>query len=133
MHVPQALALAAVAAIMDVVPFVGILVATLTATFMALNVSAPTAAVVFVLYAIYHQVESHILIPQIYGNTLGLSFSVIVISVLVGTEMLGMVGALLALPVAAAIPSIAAFIHEWHDEEPEPAQTDTQPHGHLPP
>lgn len=119
--VPNSLALGALAAIMDIIPMIGILIATVAAVLMALTVNPGTALGVFIAYIFYHQLESHVIVPSIYGNTLGLSLSVIVVSILIGVELLGITGAMLALPVAAAIPSIIAYLHEWQDDRDSPA------------
>jgi hypothetical protein len=58
---------------------------------------------VLVLMLIYEQFESRVLIPRIYGRALRLPSSVILLSLLVGGVLLGIIGALLALPVAAAV------------------------------
>nr|MDQ2732131.1 AI-2E family transporter [Armatimonadota bacterium] len=62
--VPNSLALGALAAIMDVIPMIGILIATVAAVLMALTVTPGTAIFVFIAYLIYHQVESHIIVPS---------------------------------------------------------------------
>ena len=113
--VPGALALGALAAVADAIPLIGLLLALLPATLMALTVSPTKALIVAVAYLVYHQVENYFISPKVYGGTLGLSLTVIVISLLIGTELMGMMGALLALPVAAAIPSVLAYIQEWQD------------------
>lgn len=113
--VPNALALGALAAIADAIPLLGVLIALLPAALMALTVSPAKAGIVIVAYLVYHQAEDHFIAPRVYGRALGLSLSVIVISILVGVELMGMLGAVLALPVAAAIPSIIAFVQEWQE------------------
>ncbi len=123
--VPAALALGALAAIADAIPLIGLLIALVPAALLALTVSPSKAGIVVVAYLVYHQVEDHFIAPKVYGSALGLSLSVIVISILIGVEMMGMLGAVLALPVAAAIPSILAFIQEWQENN---AGAETEPH-----
>lgn len=113
--IPAALALGAWAAVADAIPLIGSLIALVPALLLAFTVSPGKAVAVTVAYLIYNQVESHVIGPKIYGNTLGLSLSVIVISLLIGVELMGMMGALLALPVAAAIPSVIAYIQDWQE------------------
>ena len=115
LHIPGALALGALAAIADAIPLIGILIALLPAAAIALTLSASKAWIVVIAYLVYHQLEDHIIAPKVYGSALGLSLSVIVISLLIGVELLGITGAVLALPVAAAIPSIIAYIQEWQE------------------
>lgn len=126
--VPAALALGALAAIADAIPLIGLLVALVPAALLALTVSPAKAGIVIVAYLVYHQVEDHFIAPKVYGAALGLSLSIIVISILIGVELMGMLGAVLALPVAAAIPSIIAFIQEWQETHSAP-ETEG---GHLP-
>ncbi len=123
--VPAALALGALAAIADAIPLIGLLVALVPAALLALTVSPSKAGIVVVAYLFYHQLEDHFIAPKVYGAALGLSLSIIVISILIGVELMGMLGAVLALPVAAAIPSVIAFIQEWQETHSAP---ETEPH-----
>jgi putative heme transporter len=59
--------------------------------------------VVFVLMLIYEEFESRVLVPMVYGRALRLPSSVIMFSLIAGATLLGIIGALLALPLAAAI------------------------------
>jgi predicted PurR-regulated permease PerM len=117
--IPNALALAVLAALTDAIPVVGFLLALVPAALIALTVSPLKAAIVVMAYIVYNQVESSLIAPRVYGNALGLSLSVIVISLLIGAELMGILGAVLALPVAAAIPSIAVYIREWQEGKEE--------------
>ncbi|CAN5512057.1 AI-2E family transporter [soil metagenome] len=105
-NVPQALFLALLAAIMDAVPLVGVFIATIPAVLLALTVSVPAAIVVLAAYVIYQQFENYVLAPRVYRGTLQISSFAVLLAVLIGSQLLGIVGALLALPVAAAIPVI---------------------------
>jgi len=126
--VPAALALGALAAIADAIPLIGLLIALVPAALLALTVSPAKAGIVIVAYLVYHQIEDHFIAPKVYGAALGLSLSIIVISLLIGVELMGMLGAVLALPVAAAIPSVIAFIQEWQETHGAPEAEA----GHLP-
>jgi putative heme transporter len=100
---PHALALAVFAAFADLIPFVGGALALLPAVAATLPRGVLPAVVVFVAILLYQQVEGHLLIPRIYGQTLRLSPLAVLVALLVGGELLGIVGALLALPLAAGI------------------------------
>ena len=123
--VPAALALGALAAIADAIPLIGLLIALVPAALLALTVSPSKAGIVVVAYLVYHQLEDHFIAPKVYGTALGLSLSIIVISFLIGIELMGMLGAILALPVAAAIPSIITYIQEWQESHSAP---ESEPH-----
>jgi predicted PurR-regulated permease PerM len=98
-----AVALAFVVAVLDVIPMIG---ATLGAVIVcaiafATDVKSGIAAVIF--YVVYQQVENYVIYPRVMGRTVDLPGAVIVIAALVGTALLGVVGALLAIPAAAAV------------------------------
>ena len=65
--------------------------------------SVPAGIVVLVFFVVYQQLENHFLQPVIYGRTVKLSPLAVLISVLVGAELAGILGALAAIPVAGAI------------------------------
>ena len=73
---------------------------------MALTVSSSTALIVLGLYAAYHLVENYLISPWAYGDRLKLSNVAVILAFAVGAELAGVIGALIALPVAAAYPSI---------------------------
>ncbi len=102
-RVPNALALACFAGLTDVIPYVGGLLATAPAVFATMAHGPGMALLVLAAMVLYQSFESRVLVPWIYGRVLRLPSAVVVIALLIGAELLGMVGALLALPVAAGI------------------------------
>jgi predicted PurR-regulated permease PerM len=100
---PNALAIAVFAGVADILPYVGPLFSVGAAVMAALSLSPAVIVVVLVLMLLYEQFESRLLIPRIYGRALRLPSSVILLSLLVGGVLMGIIGALLALPVAAAM------------------------------
>lgn len=114
LNVPQALFLAIVAAFADAIPIAGVLIATVPALLLAFSVSIPAAIIVLIAYLGYQQVENYIIVPRVYKNTLQISSFAVLVSVLIGGELLGITGVLLALPIAAAIPVIERI---WIGEE----------------
>jgi predicted PurR-regulated permease PerM len=106
LHVPAAMPLALLAAVCDVVPVIGIILATVPPVAIALSVSPGTALIVLALYALYHVLENYVIIPRVYGNRLRLSSLVVLVALIVGGELFGIAGALLALPLVAAYPII---------------------------
>ena len=101
--VPNALSLALFAALVDVIPFIGALLATAPAVLAALSQGAPVAIVVLVALFVYQEVENRVLIPRIYGRALRLAPITVVLALLAGGILLGVIGALLALPIAAGL------------------------------
>lgn len=101
--VPAALPLAVVAAFADLIPLIGGVLATAPSVLFALVVGPVQALIVLVAFVIYQQVESSLLAPRIYGKSLRLSPIAVTVAILVGGQLLGAIGALLALPMAAGI------------------------------
>ncbi|MFL5759632.1 MAG: AI-2E family transporter [Thermomicrobiales bacterium] len=104
--VPQPLFLALLAGILDAVPIVGVFIATIPAVLLALTVSIPVAVIVVVAYVLYQQVENYVIVPRVYRGTLQISSFAVLVAVIIGSELLGIIGALMALPIAAAIPVV---------------------------
>jgi len=125
--VPNALAFAVLAAIADIVPIIGALIAVLPPAAAALPHSSTQAGVVLITLMAYQQFEDRFLVPRVYGQTLNLPPIIVLIAVLAGAELLGIIGVLLALPFAAAARvGIDFFIEHRHfplvQPPPEPAK-----------
>jgi predicted PurR-regulated permease PerM len=102
-HVPNALAIAVLAGLGDILPYVGTFLACGPAVLAALSQSTTTAIIVLLVLTAYQEFESRIIVPQLYGKVLRLPAAVIMVSLLIGGKLLGIVGALLALPIAAGL------------------------------
>jgi predicted PurR-regulated permease PerM len=105
--VPYAWSLGVVAGILEVVPYVGGLITVVLASFSAATVGLPQVIGVIVLYGVLVFVESHVLAPLLYGRAVGLPPIVILLALLAGVELLGILGALLAVPLAVIVWAIA--------------------------
>jgi predicted PurR-regulated permease PerM len=101
--VPNAIALAVFAGVADVLPYIGGLLACGPAV-LAASANGPTSAIaVLAVLVLYQEFESRFIVPRVYGNVLRLPSSVVIIALLVGGTLLGILGALLALPIAAGV------------------------------
>jgi predicted PurR-regulated permease PerM len=103
LRVPNALALAVFAGLADLIPFVGTFLAVIPPSVAALQRGPIAAGIVLVALVAYQQIEGHLIIPRVYGQTMRLSPVAVMVALLIGGELLGLVGALLALPLAAGI------------------------------
>lgn len=106
LRVPAALLLAVLAGVCDFVPVLGFIVSALPAVLLALTVSTSTAIVVLFIYIGYHMTENYFIGPKVYGGQLRLSNLAVLLAFAVGAELFGIIGALLALPVAAMYPCV---------------------------
>lgn len=101
--IPNALVFAVFGGLADVLPYIGIFLTMGPVVAAALPFGPVIVLVVFVLMLAYEEFESRVLVPMVYGRELRLPPSVVLFSLIVGATLYGIVGALLALPVAAAI------------------------------
>jgi predicted PurR-regulated permease PerM len=103
MGVPFAIALGLVVGILDLIPLAGATIAAIIVGAVAFLHSIPAGIVVVAFFIVYQQVENHLLQPLVYGRTVQLSPLAVLISVLIGAELAGVLGALAAIPVAGAL------------------------------
>lgn len=117
-HVRAAVPLAALAFLCDVVPVLGIVLATVPAVLLALSVSPGAALAVLLLYAGYHLFEAYVLVPRLYGKKLRLSPLAVLLALVVGGALQGIVGAILILPFVAAYPVVEKYwLSEYLSDE----------------
>ena len=126
-QVPHALSLALFAGLADVIPFVGGLLAAGPAVLSALPRGLPVAAVVLGSLFVYMEFENRVLVPKVYGHVLRLSPAAVVLALLAGGTLLGVMGALLALPIAAGLQMILEELRvempgDDSDDRPERAR-----------
>ncbi|MGW4243092.1 AI-2E family transporter [Nocardia sp. NPDC004722] len=101
--VPYPLLLAVLVALLDLVPVVGSSLAGVIVALVALTVSVPVTIATVGFFIALRLLEDYALVPRIIGRTVRVPALVTVVSVLLGGALLGIVGALLAIPVAAAV------------------------------
>jgi predicted PurR-regulated permease PerM len=101
--VPYPLALAVIAAVLDLIPSIGATIAGIVVALVALSVS-PTALIVFVIVmVVYQQIENYVLQPTIIGKAARISGFTVLASVLVFGALFGLIGAIIGVPIAAGI------------------------------
>ncbi len=101
-----ALPLAIIAAFLEVVPVLGPIIAAIPAVLIALTVSPLLAALVAGLYLVVQEVEGHVLVPQVMKRAVGLNPILVILAISVGGRLLGLGGALLAVPIAVVVQLI---------------------------
>lgn len=97
--VPYALALAVIAGLFEVVPVIGPLLGTIPAVIVGFGVSPLTGVAVLVLYLILQQIENNIIVPKVMQKAVGFNPIVTIMALMIGSKLLGIVGALIAVPV----------------------------------
>ncbi|MBL0170982.1 MAG: AI-2E family transporter [Gemmatimonadaceae bacterium] len=103
LHVKGALAIAVLAGLADVLPYIGVLLVMGPALLATMSLGTAVSVTVAISIFVYQELESRILIPMVYARSLRLPSSVVLVALLTGGTLMGIAGALLALPVAAAL------------------------------
>ena len=107
---PYFYVIALIAAIGETIPIVGPIIGGVTAVAVAVATSPRLAVTVGIYFFILHQLESNILVPKIMERRVGVSPVAVLIALLVGGALLGLIGAILAIPTAAIL---AVFVEEF--------------------
>jgi predicted PurR-regulated permease PerM len=103
MGVPYFYVLALVAGVGEIIPVVGPLLAAIPAILVALTVSPALALGVAIFYVVQQQFENHVLVPKVMERQVGVSATIVIVALLLGGSLLGIVGAILAVPTAAIL------------------------------
>ncbi len=100
--IPYPVALAMLVAITDLLPLIGATIGAAIVTLVAFFVSVKVGLIAAVYYLAYQQIENYVIYPRVMKRSVDVSPVVTVIAVLIGGSLLGVLGALLAIPIAAA-------------------------------
>ena len=112
-----AIALGLLVAILDLIPLAGAtLAAIIASTVVFIETDWIRCVIVIVFFVAYQQFENHVVQPLVYGRTVQLSPLVVLCAVLVGAQLAGILGALLAIPVAGSLLAISREILQYREE-----------------
>jgi predicted PurR-regulated permease PerM len=104
MHVPYALLIGVAAGILNFIPYAGSIVGFVPSVVLALLVNGPTNALIVAgLFALIQQIDGNLVAPRVLKDNVGLSPLYIILAILVGTELFGLAGTFLSVPVAAML------------------------------
>lgn len=115
--VPFALVISAIAFLLGLIPLVGTVTAAAIASLVALSVSPTTALIVAIAYIVYMQVEAYVISPRVMSRAVKVPGAVVVIGALAGGTILGVLGALVAIPVAASVMLIIRQVYVPYQEQ----------------
>lgn len=114
--IESALPLAIIAAFLEVIPVIGPIISAIPAVLIALTVSPVMAGLVAGLYFAIQQIEGHLVVPQVMKKAVGLNPLLVILAVSIGGRLLGIGGALLAVPIAAVIQIIIQEAFKIEDQ-----------------
>ena len=110
LEIDYAVALAMVVFLTGLIPLIGATIGAVVLTAVALFTSVQAGVIVAVYFVIYQQVENYVLYPRIMQRSVDVSPAATVVAVLIGGALLGVLGALLAIPIAAALQLVLAEV-----------------------
>src|SRR4029077_15415953 len=112
------LALGVFYGVMELVPYVGPILGAIPAVLIALVTHPISALWLVLLFVVLQQLEGHVVAPQIFGHTLRINPLLVILALLIGLQLYGVVGALLALPIAAVLRETAVYLSRHLTLEP---------------
>jgi predicted PurR-regulated permease PerM len=127
LRVPYALPLAILIGLLNVIPLLGHPVGSVIAVLVALLTVPlwPTTVVLIVVLLAYQQVENYLIGPRILGHSVEISSAAVLLATLLGAAILGVVGALMAIPIAAAVKVL--LVQQIDQHEATAAAVDRRP------
>ncbi len=99
-------------ALTETIPIIGPIIGAAPAVFLAYLAAPEMAVKVIVFFLVIHQLENHIIVPKIMGRSIDLHPVTVIISLLIGGQLMGVVGMILAVPVSALLKVL--YRHLWH-------------------
>ncbi|MCW2617487.1 MAG: hypothetical protein JWR28_636 [Modestobacter sp.] len=109
-HVPYAVALGVLVAVLDLIPVIGSTIGGILVTLVALSVSSTVAIASLVFYIAYRLLEDYLLVPRVMNRAVNVPPVLTIVALLIGGALLGVVGAFLAIPAAAAVQLVVTSV-----------------------
>lgn len=116
LDIPYALLIGAFAGAIDVIPYIGVIISLVPSVLLALMKSPLYAFLTLAVLYLIHWLEGHVIIPNIMGQSIKLPPLTVIISLIIGVEMMGIIGMFLAIPIAAVIRVVIDFYIRKRDE-----------------
>ena len=121
--IPFFYVLALISAIGELIPVVGPILASIPAIAVAATISVKKVLLVIAFFVVQQQLENHILVPKVMERQVGVSAVAVIVALLIGGNLLGIPGAILAVPTVAILQVLFIEWRSWRDgaTSPEPA------------
>jgi predicted PurR-regulated permease PerM len=105
-----AILLSVTAGILELVPIIGPIISAIPAILLAATAGIEAVIAAFALYLIVQQVENNLLVPKIQGDAIELHPAIVIAAIVIGGSLAGLLGAILALPVTAAMRDVTRYL-----------------------
>lgn len=112
LNIPYALPLALFSGVMEVIPVIGPIISAIPAILITLTISPILAMGVGAMFFIIQQTENHFIVPQVMRRAVGLNPLVVILAIAIGSRLLGLIGSLLAVPIAVVAQIIVTELIE---------------------
>ena len=109
LQVPYALPLAIWAGLLEVVPVIGPIISAIPAIIVAVTIAPVLGAGVAAMYFVIQQLENHLIVPQVMRKAVGLNPLMVILAISIGGRLLGIGGALLAVPIAVVVQLVVTY------------------------
>ncbi len=119
LQIPYALIIGTFAGCIDVIPYIGVIVSLIPAVLLALMKSPIHAILTLGILYFIHWLEGHVIIPNIMGQSVKLPPLTIIIALIIGAEVMGIIGMFLAVPIAAILRVVIEFYIKKRIEKEE--------------
>jgi predicted PurR-regulated permease PerM len=116
MGIPYFYVLAMISAVGELIPVVGPLLAAVPAIAVAGTVSYQKVVMVVIFFLVQQQFENHVLVPKVMSRQVGVSAVTVIVALLIGAKLLGILGALLAVPTAAILQVLFMEVMEMREK-----------------
>jgi predicted PurR-regulated permease PerM len=113
-----AVLLSVVAAVLELLPIIGPILAAIPAILLALTAGLDVGIAALILYTAIQQLENYLLVPKIQGDAVQLHPSAVMFALIVGASIAGLLGAILALPITAAARDVFRYVFHRFDVPP---------------
>ncbi|MCU7727986.1 AI-2E family transporter [Actinoplanes sp. KI2] len=123
LHVPYAGLIALFVGVADLIPLVGATLGAVVATIAGFVQSTTAGLVIIVFFVVYQQLENHLLQPIVFARTVKLNPLTVLIAILIAVELAGILGALLAIPIAGILQIIVRDVWDTHRGRPKDEPT----------
>jgi len=123
-HVPFALPLAVIVAITDLIPMIGATIGAAICVIVSIFATElwPTGVVVLIFFILYQQVENYLIAPRVMRNAVDMPAMAVLVSALIGGAVLGLVGTIMAIPIAATVKVLVSRMSQWPPSPDQPDQ-----------
>jgi predicted PurR-regulated permease PerM len=110
--------------VMELIPYIGPILGALPPILLALFTDPVSALWLALLFVGLQQLEGHVVAPQIFGHTLRINPLLVIFALLLGLQLHGVIGALIALPILSVLRETALYLHRHLTLEPWPRSPD---------